>query len=503
MLAWALQIISVLVVLNNGQRYTLSNWTSSGERFSEYDYNSIIAYDNTAGDVWILGGYRHGEKIYKYNVDNDQLTDVTPLYNPHGIIDFGDNTLLNSNAVMIKNTIYYSEHSHFNSLNIDTFEYTQDFMDFVDYRMCMVTGKDKTKLYVTAGRETKLFVIYDLLSGVIKWGPSLAFNHQYGGCHVVNNVLYVIGGKDTQTIEYIDLDRVATLDEMTGWNTLSVELPLRLWSFGSAIYDHFMFIIGGFDIDTQYYTDAIFIFDTQSNKFINNTGSSLPVSRMRSPAIFVESTVYLFKGLIGIPYQDMQAEIWHADLQISDDTNTARITSTEADVIDMSDISTRDGDLWLWTTETVHLVDERKGVLHVNWYVLIGISSVILCCACLCCFVCGIWCSCRVDRVKRSTDNDHKEVHDPTKPKTKSDYLSTVTLPDLPPSTSGSLNISIEQSEQADGVVNRELLSKDSVLTDGIYEKVEDSEEGAVITNVYGRHGNRTTNAPVDVTLFL
>eukprot|EP01084_Bolivina_argentea_P015942 29870_1 len=283
------------------QSQMMSEWKTPVWRFTEKDQNSLVVFDNVTRDIWIMGGFHHRERIYNYNIDNKMVVDVTSSVNPTEAI-FGFNYLNGRNTVLINRTIYFVSHvnTKVHTFNIETLQYNDDIgIDNGKWNPCMVTNAEQTKLYITAGYQSKTFFVWDLQTSTeIKGAPNHNHEHTGGVCHVVDNILYVMTGNSlngvTSTIiEYIDLNTLNDDIINAKWNIVPQQFPSSLYSSASAVCGNLIFIIGG-TLPDGTVTNSVFLFDTKTHTITET--NILPVNISWAPAICVENRIYIFMG---------------------------------------------------------------------------------------------------------------------------------------------------------------------------------------------------------------
>jgi N-acetylneuraminic acid mutarotase len=114
---------------------------------------------------------------------------------------------------------------------------------------------------------------------------------RYGfGFGIVENKIYVIGGRNDSTI----LDAVEVYDPiMDSWDVLTTKLPTPRYDVGSTVYDNKIYIIGG-SRGPYYNTSLIERFDPVENKW--DTVQSLPNERAALGACAYQNNVYAIGG---------------------------------------------------------------------------------------------------------------------------------------------------------------------------------------------------------------
>jgi hypothetical protein len=114
---------------------------------------------------------------------------------------------------------------------------------------------------------------------------------RYGfGIGIVENKIYVIGGRNDSTI----LDAIEVYDPITdSWDVLTTKLPTPRYDVGSTIYDNKIYIIGG-SRGPYWNTSLVERFDPIENKW--DTVQSLPNARAALGACSYSDFIYVIGG---------------------------------------------------------------------------------------------------------------------------------------------------------------------------------------------------------------
>eukprot|EP01084_Bolivina_argentea_P012380 23200_1 len=275
-------------------KYKFSTWNYLKQDFPASAQNSIVAYDKLTRNIWIIGGL-FSLTIYTYNIDNNSITDMTSMFNninPNISLQFAYNYNNNMNTVIINRTLYFAAQK-IAALDLNTLQLTIMNITFPNSK-CMVTNSNNSQLYIAGSPLSKNFIIYDLSTSITRTGPDLNVIHEECTCVVINNIFYVIGGKGTTFIEYIDLNLIST-----EWMIFERRFPDMICASGLAVCsttNDLAFIFGGTVGDTGTVVDNFYVLDIKGKNIITHT-NALPITLGWAPAICVNNRIYIVMGL--------------------------------------------------------------------------------------------------------------------------------------------------------------------------------------------------------------
>ena len=217
------------------------DWSLSSTFFEKASGSSIVAYDQDKEKVIIFGGFSDNINTsesywignetdwsitYIYDIETDRLAKI-----PFNLLDAIYDTgyffnYATTNAIVMDSFIYFALEfmvirfdlselylvenapSLANKINIqetDLLDPTQD--DYYGYQGCVVTDGSKDYFYI-AGTGNKNVIICSLShQGCMAGGKSL-HKHNGGVCVVMDNILYLIGGINTNVTEYVNVSKL-------------------------------------------------------------------------------------------------------------------------------------------------------------------------------------------------------------------------------------------------------------------------------------------------------
>ena len=218
--AWQLLLVlstSITMIFLPGKGQisdTLSAWYTSSTVLESEIRGSAVGYNKITDTIWIIGGFGCTTCVQSYHVETDTITS-------HSDISGAMYSLAGATSVMVDQVLYYYPYNVGLS-KYDTTTLTESYAFTSPPSLmlypCMALSLNKTQIYITGDSDSKLFYVYDILSGVWISGPSTTNSHQYTACEVSNSNHLYIKGRPSSYVEKINLD---SLDV---WITLSTQM---------------------------------------------------------------------------------------------------------------------------------------------------------------------------------------------------------------------------------------------------------------------------------------
>lgn len=419
----------------------LGSWTFSDFKFAESTSASLVAYDDDYQIVIIFGGDKskciapelthcicceNQNKLYIYNIVSDSLYTVKITWNHHPLSKANLFNYVSTNAVIINKTLYAASYNHLFTLNLTDiyFQYfnvmaskhdeyeiiiqnnsadsikilnscnDNDICTYYAGEGCLNT--DDTKNFLILSSSNKGYIlVYDILNN-IHW-IAAQFNHTYtynhGACVIMNDILYIVGGTHSNTIEYVEMELLTDYDQRNSYlsqfkdiSTDNMYYNHVWWTQFGVIKDEpngLIYILGGINHEREVH--RINVSDQTITKL---NGTLLPLPGIEGGTTIRSKTngmIYIFRGLGGgdankIAFTQIQHE---PEIKITKNDNITNTVSPEI----------------------------NHSLLSSKLEIMIGIVLIGLICICCTIFI-GLYATQRI-KIKQAIDSSHETLMEP------------------------------------------------------------------------------------------
>ena len=256
----------------------------------------------------ISNGFSNGKQLVKYDISNDSFMDYGADYLSASQFGYGiDFTQLDDKLYSLRGfsvqanmpiIVYDLQTLSMSNFNLSFEELDVHLPITVNQYACMTSSNAPSpRLYITGGENFGYLSDFQILTlDDLQWVtylPSMLNTHTSHGSAVVNDRLWVIGGRYESSVEAIITTNVTT----ESWNNIG-SLPCELSEFGITAAGGVIFIVGGWCWDLGGTSSIIYTIDTATN-VISVNPNSLPYGVNGMAVVAIDNTIYGFGGHMG------------------------------------------------------------------------------------------------------------------------------------------------------------------------------------------------------------
>eukprot|EP01083_Nonionella_stella_P248849 861108_1 len=266
-----------------------SLWMEGSSQLPRGDSRFVVGYDVTADTILLFGGFQYGRQFVKFK--DHQFTDEGQNYLDESQTTgdtFQHYTQLGNDLWMIHGAI-----DTFILIDTQTYVATTLPITFPHERGCLTSTSGF--LIVISLNYCQIYDINndEWLSGV----PSLTKGQKNTACAVVNDKVYVIGGKDSdgvklKSIQELDVSTLPTTTDLS-WNDFPCSLGTARTGLRAAIRGTDIYVMGGFLGDSIRSQD-VDIIDTFNREC--HISDPLAFGTSYAASIIVNDVLYTFGG---------------------------------------------------------------------------------------------------------------------------------------------------------------------------------------------------------------
>eukprot|EP01084_Bolivina_argentea_P051236 94242_1 len=279
------------------------NWTQSNVNVTATRYG-FIGYSMDSNDIWILGGPGTTTTLVQFKPET-QTTIINVTNTSYGYCAAQCWTQLGEALYMLP----------FGAASINIFNLsTKSFINFgntypgtAEDKRCMASFD---KYFVSVGgydgyTYVKEVLLYDIAENAWSNGSDLLSVRAYATCHIVNNILYVIGGWNHVSDALNTVETISTSDligTQNTWITMTDTLSEGKVKHRSTVYKDLIYVVGGWNINSGGTLKSVDIINTLTQSIVPD--SDLLTANYHQQIIIVNDILYSFGGCCGpIQYQ--------------------------------------------------------------------------------------------------------------------------------------------------------------------------------------------------------
>jgi N-acetylneuraminic acid mutarotase len=163
-------------------------------------------------------------------------------------------------------------------------------------KIYLIGGED-----ITAGTVATTTRIYDIATNTWSAGAPMPGPRAFAGYGYYNGSVYIAGGYTTSTVDSGQVTLWRYDIAADGWDTSLASLPVALGGYGSAVIDNVLYVAGGRDTGGQYAATYGYDFDTDSWA----TVASMPATNNVPGSAVFSGQMWIFGG--GNPFASPEA----------------------------------------------------------------------------------------------------------------------------------------------------------------------------------------------------
>eukprot|EP01084_Bolivina_argentea_P051235 94240_1 len=271
------------------------NWTQSNVNVTATRYG-FIGYSMDSNDIWILGGPGTTTTLVQFKPET-QTTIINVTNTSYGYCAAQCWTQLGEALYMLP----------FGAASINIFNLsTKSFINFgntypgtAEDKRCMASFD---KYFVSVGgydgyTYVKEVLLYDIAENAWSNGSDLLSVRAYATCHIVNNILYVIGGWNHVSDALNTVETISTSDligTQNTWITMTDTLSEGKVKHRSTVYKDLIYVVGGWNINSGGTLKSVDIINTLTQSIVPD--SDLLTANYHQQIIIVNDILYSFGG---------------------------------------------------------------------------------------------------------------------------------------------------------------------------------------------------------------